>query len=303
MNVLLVLLNSSRPLSRAEIITQVEGYGDPENESVQRKFERDKDDLRQYVKIVARKDPDGLIDVYWLDRSETFMPDLSLNGQERMLMALAAKAWGDAFIKQAANAGVVYSGIDTSEIDAVNATFGSNEDHVAVLTTAFIDRHVVEFDYFSRNSGSTSRRTVDPWQIALHDDHWYLYGFDHDNQAPRMFKLGRIRSSVHVKNQHISSQIPSDIDIQEIFDEYQTTETEPTIARIRIPVRDCANLRILCSKVLNEGAFDVIEITYLDSYRLSHQIALVADRAQVLEPQRLKDQVHAIIEATVRENS
>lgn len=303
MNMLLVLLNSSRPLSRSEIINQVDGYGDSDNESVQRKFERDKDDLRKYVKIVTKKDADGTLDVYWLDQSETFMPDLALTGQERMLMALAARAWGDAFIKQSANAGVVYSGIDVGEIDAVHATFGSNEVHVASLTSAFIDRKVVDFEYFSRNSGSTSHRKVDPWQIALHDDHWYLYGFDHANQEPRMFKLGRIRSAVNVTDETISSQIPSNIDIQAIFDEYQRTETEPVIARIRVPVGDCANLRILSTKVLNEGDRDIVEILYVDSYRLSHQIALVADRSEVLEPEQLRTQVADIVDATVKENS
>ena len=303
MNLLLVLLNSSQPLTRAELISQVDGYGDPDSESVQRKFERDKDDLRKFVNIVTKKDGDGLLDVYWLDKTESFMPDLALTSEERMLMALAAKAWGDAFVKQAANAGVVVSGIDVSEIDAVHASFGSNEKHLAVLMTALADHEVVQFEYFSRHSNEVGTRTVDPWHIALHDDRWYLYGFDHDKQAARMYKLGRIRGVVRQISQNISSIIPNDVDIQAIFDEYQRTELEPTVARIRVPVRDCANLRVNCSKVLNEGEFDIIEITYDDSYHLSHQIALVADRAEVIQPEQLRDLVNDIVMATVRENS
>ena len=55
--------------------------------------------------------------------------------------------------------------------------------------------------------------------------------------------------------------------------------------------------------MLNEGEFDIIEITYDDSYHLSHQIALVADRAEVIQPEQLRDLVNDIVMATVRENS
>jgi len=301
LNVLLLLRNTSRPLTRAEIMRQVDGYNDGDDDSAQRKFERDKSSIRRLVKLEVVEGEDGLEDSYRIDEKATFMPEIPLTGDEQIVMHLASKAWGDLFVQQAANAGAIYSGV--AEARTVRAIFAANEKHFAELNQANIEHRVVEFDYFSRSSSEVKHRVVDPWILALHDDHWYLYGLDHESQSPRLFRLTRIRSAITTTGESISSPAPTDIDISAIFDAYQRTEPEPTVARIRVPVRECANLRIMCSKVLNEGDFDVLEIVYIDGYRLSRQIALVADRAQVLEPAHLRAQVDEIISATVRSNS
>ena len=303
MNVLLLLLNSSRPLTRAEIFQGVEGYGDDANQSEQRKFEHDKNNMRQSVALVVTKDPDTGIEAYSIDKRKTFMPDLSLSNEERILMALASRAWGDEFTRQAANVGVIYAGVTEQDLSELNLSFGSNEKHVSILMSAVIERKVIQFDYYSRNSDETATRTIEPWRVALHEDRWYVYGFDQVRREPRLFKLGRIRGLVRVLSEAVTENVPDDIDIKAIFDEFQQTESEPTVARLRVPIRDCANLRLQCNKVLNEGEFDVLEIVYTDGYRLAHQIALVADRVQVLEPARLRDDVNVIIQAAEEENS
>ena len=300
LNVLLLLRNTSRPLTRAEIMRQVDGYDDDNDDSAQRKFERDKKAIRRLVKLEVVEGEDGLEDSYTINDKETFMPEIPLTGEERIVMHLASKAWGDLFIQQVANAGSLYSGV--AEEQTVRAIFAANEKHFRELNQANIEHKVVEFDYFSRSSNEVKHRIVDPWTLALHDDHWYLYGRDHESNEPRLFRLTRIRSLITTTDQGISSPVPPDIDVAAIFDEYQRTEPEPTVARIRVPVRECANLRIKCSKVLNEGDFDVLEHVYVDGYRLARQIALVADRAQVLEPDHLREQVDDIIKATVRSN-
>ena len=301
MNVLLLLLNASKPLTRDEIMKQVNGYVDEKDDSAKRKFERDKDSIRRLIKLDVVQGEDGIEDSYLIDKKATFMPDIQLTDEERVVMYLASKAWDDIFLHNDANAGAIYSAIEYK--GPVKAILGSNEVFLAPLYKAVAMKKTVSFEYFSRTSNRITHRVVEPWRLVLHEAHWYLYGQDTSDSKPKLFRLSRIRSKIEITDMSVKSKAPEDVDVAEMFDAYQRTEPVPTIARIRVPVRTCANLRLSCESVFNEGDFDILEFRYVDGYRLARQIAFVADQVQILEPEKLRNEVDIIISKTLESNS
>ena len=73
-------------------------------------------------------------------------------------------------------------------------------ERVRLLTRAWADRRVVEFEYegaaYEGRAGEVSRRTVQPWLIepSLRTHALYLIGWDEGRGGMRTFKIERIRS-------------------------------------------------------------------------------------------------------------
>jgi len=300
LNLLLVLLNASVPLTRAQIFDRVAGYGPSDSEAAQRKFERDKKDLRSLLVFDESNPNDGASDTYAIDRKKSFMPDVPLDGDEKFLISLAIKAWRDAHIGQAASAGAVLSGAQWLRSGPIQAALGRDERHLAPLEKSILENRVVEFAYFSRSGGDTKTRCVEPWKIVLHQAHWYLFGYDQTVDQPRLFRFARIHGDVQGTDQEISVAPPQDIDPLDLLRGFQRTEAHEEVARIAVPFGDCANLRLLADEVVESSGSDVLNMKYIDGYRLAREIALVCDRAIVLEPKSLTDRVTEIMNTVLQ---
>lgn len=60
---------------------------------------------------------------------------------------------------------------------------------------AIIDRHVTEFDYYSRCAEKTQRR-IEPLQLWFKSKAWYVRGFCLIRQEQRLFKLTRVKNLI-----------------------------------------------------------------------------------------------------------
>lgn len=295
LNLLLVLLNTARPLTRAEIFKRVSGYGSTDNEAAQRKFERDKSDLREYL-VFNEVGADGdQQSTYSIDLAKSFMADIDLNQDERILISLAIKAWRDAHLGQSASAGSTIAGPEYRGGSNVFAAIGDNERHLSTLKEAIVQKRIVQFNYYSKSSNETKTRIVEPWRLVLHQEHWYLFGFDYAREDGLLFRLTRIYGDVVVTKDEILNPSPQDVNPIEIFQDFQRTEDQVQTAKVRVPVADCANLRLLAKDYVETEAGDVLTIEYDDAYALSREIALVCDRAQILEPTSLLVEVTNVI--------
>ncbi|WP_262423708.1 WYL domain-containing protein [Brachybacterium sp. Z12] len=61
------------------------------------------------------------------------------------------------------------------------------------LLDAVVAGRSVRFSYRGTH-GTPSERRVEPWVVGVHDGHWYVYGWDRDRSAPRLFRASRIES-------------------------------------------------------------------------------------------------------------
>jgi predicted DNA-binding transcriptional regulator YafY len=62
------------------------------------------------------------------------------------------------------------------------------------LTTAVVCRHRLEMVYWTAGRDETTRRTFDPYDLALVEDGWYAVGYCHLRREVRVFAVQRVRS-------------------------------------------------------------------------------------------------------------
>ena len=198
-NLVAALIDTPRPLSRAEIGARIDGYSsDPE--AFRRNFERDKDLLRQMGFPLVTEIPDSGSPEdagYRIPRELYELPDPGLDDAELAALRLAASAvqmegdWSEAVVRAlrklggaVGEAGPVGSGLGTT------AAAVPSEEAAAIVFAAVGERRQVSFRYRGED------RVVDPWRLSFHRGHWYLAGLDHHRGAERLYRLDRIEGSV-----------------------------------------------------------------------------------------------------------
>ena len=225
MSLLLTLRNTTTGLSAEELVAVVPGYasGDPATNpvSARRKFERDKDTLRELgIEVTTTGRPDE--PRYRIDDEEYTLPALHLSAEQAACLSLAASAWRDGDLPATARRALTKlravsegsTGHVSAGLPALTADLSGDEIPEA-LVAAVDERRLVTFDYVSARSGSTRARTVEPHHLRLAEGAWYLDAVEpagaHSPDASRQpeeaegtavglltFRLARITGSVTV---------------------------------------------------------------------------------------------------------
>ncbi|MER6923202.1 WYL domain-containing protein, partial [Streptomyces spiralis] len=104
MNLALCLLGARRPLSKRELRESIEAYLEAgSDDSFNRMFERDKDDLRELGLVIETVESlDGEIG-YLARRDSNRLPAITLDAEEAAALGLAAKVWQQARLAGAAS--------------------------------------------------------------------------------------------------------------------------------------------------------------------------------------------------------
>jgi proteasome accessory factor B len=233
-NLVICLLATRRFLTAAQIAATVAGYehnrDDPrEHEAFQRKFERDKAELRA-LGVPLETGTDSVFDTepgYRIARREYALPDIPLLPDEAAAVGVAARLWQHAGLAAAA-----YSGLSKLRAAGVDldpqATLGVEpvvtvEPAFAPLVTAARQRRQVSFDYRVPERDAASRRRLQPWGVACWRGRWYVVGHDLDRQAPRCFRLSRLVGPVRLVGPPAAFTPPAGVDLLS----YVAGEREP----------------------------------------------------------------------------
>ena len=201
-NLVAALIDTPRPLTRAEIGERIEGYSaDPD--AFRRNFERDKDLLRQMGFPVVTEVPDGAAPEeagYRIPRELYELPDPGLDESELAALRLAASAvqmegeWSDALVRALRKLGGAVDEPDGRTGASGNPPAGQAavpaEDAAATAFAAVGERRQVTFRYRGED------RLVDPWRLSFHRGHWYLSGLDHARGEERLFRLDRVEGDL-----------------------------------------------------------------------------------------------------------
>ena len=88
---------------------------------------------------------------------------------------------------------------------------------LAAVERAIVERRVVQIEYVDKIDEFTSR-TVEPVAVLGVQPHWYLWAFCRLRQAPRAFRLDRIRSAT-VLDETVRDRglDPADIELRELI--------------------------------------------------------------------------------------
>lgn len=199
-NLVAALIDTPRPLTRAEIGDRIEGYSsDPD--AFRRNFERDKDLLRQMGFPLVTELPEGANSEdsgYRIPRELYELPDPGLEESELAALRLAASAvqmegeWSDALVLALRKlGGAAGEGGAIASAPAGEAAAALPSEAAAAAAFAAVgERRQVRFRYRGED------RLVDPWRLSFHRGHWYLAGFDHGRGEERLYRLDRVEGDL-----------------------------------------------------------------------------------------------------------
>ena len=212
-DLLLVLLDTPRPLSLREIADRVPGY--PDGHGARRQaFERDKRLLRDEGVPVLVEPIDGDDQLgYRVDPDQYYLPELHLGPDEQAALNLAVAGVhlgeptaGEALTKLGALGTSRHAPAALAVVDLPAAELA----RLAVLHDALRRQAVVEFPYRG------VRRTVDPAGLRFTRGQWYLVGHDRGRGEARTFRVDRMEAAPTAGDPG-SAALPADFDAEGAF--------------------------------------------------------------------------------------
>lgn len=300
-NLTIALLATKRFLTKNEIFRSVDGY-EGSDETKERMFERDKDDLRKLgITIeVGGFDPVFEDEAGYRIKPEGYSLDLGqITGTEIALLSLAAEAWRGAALDDAAHSALTKlrsMGVE-SDLDAIPSIaprLNTPPGDFQSITTAISERRTISFAYLSPTLRSEDR-TVAPFAIATRESHWYLAGIDLAKDALRTFRLDRIDGDVTINKSDDGYEIPAGFDVFASLDSQHDAHT----ATIDIRKGKAHLLRNTAITSIDKGEWDRVTVNYFDTQRFIDLILWHGDDALVIQPSELRGEIIAALEKIV----
>ena len=221
-SLVLALVATEIGLTKNEILQAVQGYrqkyrAGEDNSSLERQFERDKDDIRELgvplETIESPTDPGNNQALrYRIPKGDYDLPaDISFTPEETTLLNLAAMVWREGSLSGESRRALLKLrslGTETAEpllgyaprIRTRDVAFGP-------LTDALAKAVLVRFDYLKPGEQIARSRTVAPVALVQHQGRWYLHAIDQDAQAARTFLLSRIVGTVALTRKAVTDDI------------------------------------------------------------------------------------------------
>ena len=209
MNLLALLLESPRGVSRRDVKHALPGAYSDDDDAARRTFERDKRDLEALGVPIERVGGTSNEDYAYTVRRERYeQPDPGFEPDELAALRLALETVrigtsGDEIARAMWRLGGIVDrdeGVDPDEIigaAALDRMSLPEFESLRPLSRAAVERAVVTFDY--RGERAVEARTIEPWTLSLARGRWYVRGHDLDREAARTFRLDRIVGTVTVK--------------------------------------------------------------------------------------------------------
>ncbi len=275
-NLVICLLSTRRFLTAAQIAATVPGYEhDPEDprdhEAFQRKFERDKAELRE-LGVPLETGTASVFDQepgYRIAHREYALPDIILEPDEAAAVGIAARLWQHAGLAAAASSGLAKLRAAGVEVDP-QATLGV-EPVVTVdpafgpLTTAARDRRAVTFSYRVPEVDDPTTRRLEPWGVVCWRGKWYVVGHDRDRDATRCFRLSRIVGNVRSVGRPDAFAPPADVDLISHVARFDPPTTHTGRAVVTARPGRAAGLRRWAVETLPGPDGDRLTIPYSDA--------------------------------------
>ncbi|HZU71127.1 MAG TPA: WYL domain-containing protein [Acidimicrobiales bacterium] len=280
-NLLLVLLDTERPLTLQQVIHTVEGYP-PGRDAYRQAFERDKRLLREQGIVITVETVDGEAG-YRIRPEDYYLPDLGLSEEEQSALNLAV-------------AGVRIDGRSAEEavwkLGAVPTAATVLADlpslpALPALHEAMRSHRTVSFEHRGQ------RRTLDPYGLLFRFGSWYVVGMDHDRAALRSFRVDRI-TGAPTPVEGATFAPPGDFDPSTAMpeDPWRIGEGEGVAARVLV---DAFHANLVAAELGAEAVVErrpdgsaVFELTVVNPGAFRTWVLGLLDHAVVLAPEDLR---------------
>jgi proteasome accessory factor B len=299
-NLVICLLSTRRFLTAGQIAATVPGYEhDPEDprdhEAFQRKFERDKAELRD-LGVPLETGTTSIVDPepgYRIARGDYALPDVHLEPDETAAVGIAARLWQHAGLAAAATSGLLKLRAAGVDVDLHAATFGV-EPVVTVdkafgpLQTAARERRQVRFDYRTPEDDAATSRRLQPWGVVSWRGRWYVVGHDLDRAATRCFRLSRIVSDVRMVGEPGAFTTPENTDLISHVARWSGPVDHPNRATVLVQPGRAAGLRRFAESVSAGPDGDRVVVSYSDPDGFARWIVGYGADVVVLEPEEAR---------------
>ncbi|GGA56361.1 WYL domain-containing protein [Pseudoclavibacter endophyticus] len=313
---LLALACSERGLTKADVLTSVDGYRQTSDASgitpaLERKFERDKEDLRDIgIDIETLEDPsapgDNQLTRYRV-RAEGGSTPLDLDAHESAILSLAAAAWREGALSSESRRGLMKlrsRGVERlRDAPSIAPRLRGREPQFDAFTGAIAAGRAVAFDYVKQGAALSERRRVEPLALVQYGGRWLLVGYDLDRGAERRFLLRRVRDGSiapvgRVDETRAAARSGRDIGAESLADLHRFAASHPVIVEVRRG--GDAELRLARRAVASNepgradaaaGASVQLTIEMADLELLADELAGYGPELVVREPPELRDAV------------
>lgn len=286
-NLTIALLATKRYLTKSEIFRTVEGY-EGAAESMERMFERDKDDLRGLGISIELGTYDPLFDdeAGYRILPSSYQLDLgALDGRDVALLSLAASSWSGAALEEVSTSALVKLesiGIDADlESISLSPRIGATNSRFSAITDAIMRKAVVHFDYVSADL-SLSTRELHPFALRGRAGSWFLIAFDVTKGEQRTFRLDRISGEVIVGKKSGVFTGPSSLHEEPI-------EEQP-MATLLLRKNRGNQFRSKAQSIIVGDEWDTVEVPYFSATWILSLILWHRDDVVVLTPDSLRQE-------------
>lgn len=287
-NLTLALLSSKRYLTKSEIFNNVAGYsGSPE--TMERMFERDKDELRNLgIRIEVRAlDPLFEDDQGYLIDSDTFQINPNDFSQEEIfLLTMAANLWHGSALQKDSKAAL----LKIQSLDGLVATntvaspvIEDNEDSKKLLLIFdAVERFItLEFEY------KGTIRQVKPYGIYTRRGFWYLAA--QENDLVKSFKVVRIGQTIRATSKAQGFAKPSEFKLSAFLEDINAPTTSKAEVRIRKNQALALRKRHKVEEVDSE--WDKLFIDYIFEEDLIESLLWYGSNLVVISPTSIRAQI------------
>ena len=299
-NLTMALLASRRYLKKSEVFRRVAGYSGS-NETKERMFERDKDDLRALGIDIEVSSHDPLFEDepgYRIKPEKFQFPIQSFTSEELALMSTALGMWSGSEFDVEASEAQRRIGLqeEMQTISLIHQSADFHEVGLVDLSRALSQRCSVTFSYHKADDSRSETRRVNPLGLSGWRGSWYLVGEDLDRADIRVFKLSRITSAIEVSKKRSSYQIPEDFDIRDYLIMYSRNLLQVT-AVIRKGAAHEIRRRALSTVEYSvgnySGEWDRVTYSCENLVDAVAEALWLCDSLVALEPPEFRDAVHS----------
>jgi len=303
-NLTMALLATSRYMQKSEIFRKVAGYSGTQ-ETKERMFERDKDDLRALgIEIeVASADPLFEDEPGYRIKPETYqMPIKSFTPTEIGILSTALGLWLDSSLEDIAlgaarrvnSTAQLNPALEISSIRNLNLSAEGLLD----MTKALASRSEVAFSYRKTGATKSDSRRVNPLGLSAWKGEWYLVGEDLVRSDIRTFNFSRITSKIDISKKRDMYEIPSDFNIKDYLIMYNAEGIEIK-ARVKKSQAEALRARAIEVKSLDEEWDEILYRSESNGPALKEAL-WYCDSLIVEKPEDLRSSILASLEQVAK---
>lgn len=294
LNLVVLLTESSRPVTLEEISNKMSGQYPAAEEARRTAFERDKRSLRALglpITTQTLSGSDAGKTAYSIDRTEYSLIDFGLTEAEleALQQAAALVQIGTPWGKQA----VLWLGGEVTAVDApTTVKVNAQSQLLPTLWQAVEEQAVASFSYRGKN------RAVQPYGLLARNGFWYLIAHDVERDMQVTYRVDRIESDITCGEPGAFSR-PAGFDVLNAFErdakQFEQGANEVAVVRLDNRVAPAAIRELGDDAIVARRADGSVDVEVACGNRTAFKAWLYAmvDRAEVIGPENIRQEIIA----------